>query len=225
MNENEAKYLLEIMEAYPTAAEMAKVVVDLENQLKEMEKLADYYKIECEKLETELEEWKDEAGAIKKNWDEMRDNFRKGIEPYTDLMEMHERITELESELSKTKELLQEKYKGDIFTCCECGGYHLAKEKIKELEAELESKGKLHKINLNDTIKVKLTPYGAEIYYHQFDDINKRYGRQVIEPHMPTIDKDGYTKFLLHGFMELYGEYMYAGARNVIEPIEIIACD
>ena len=139
--------------------------------------------------------------------------------------ELCNEIARLESELSKTKELLQEKYKGDIFTGCECGGYHLAKEKIKELETELESKEKLHKINLNDPIKVKLTPYGAEIYYHQFDDINKRYGRQVFEPHLPTIDKDGYTKFLLHGFMELYGEYMYAGARNVIEPIEIIACD
>ena len=81
------------------------------------------------------------------------------------------------------------------------------------------------KINLNDTIKVKLTPYGAEIFYHQFDEINKRNGRTVIEPRMPEIDNDGYTEFQLHVFMELYGKYMYAGARNVIDPIDIIKCD
>lgn len=78
------------------------------------------------------------------------------------------------------------------------------------------------KINLNDTIKVKLTPYGAEIFYHQFDEINKQYGKNVIEPHMPNIDKDGYTEFQLHVFMKLYGKYMYVGARNVIDPIDIV---
>ena len=29
------------------------------------------------------------------------------------------------------------------------------------------------KINLNETVKVKLTDYGKDVYYHQFDD----YGR------------------------------------------------
>ena len=83
----------------------------------------------------------------------------------------------------------------------------------------------MEKINLNEKIKVKLTPYGAEIFYHQFDDINEQYGRQVIKPHMPMIDKDGYTEFALHDFMNLYGKYMSVCQKNVIDPIEIETVD
>lgn len=97
---------------------------------------------------------------------------------------------------------------------------------ILELEDENEElKRKLseanNKINLNDRIKVKLTPIGAEIYYHQFDEINKKAGRTVIEPHMPRIDKDGYTDFALWEFIELYGKHIGVGKKNVIEPIDI----
>lgn len=81
------------------------------------------------------------------------------------------------------------------------------------------------KINLNDNVKVKLTPYGAEIYYHQFDETNKQAGRTVIEPHMPKIDKDGYTQFQLHHFVNLYGEHIRMCNKNVIDPLNIILCD
>lgn len=79
-----------------------------------------------------------------------------------------------------------------------------------------------NKININDRVKVKLNPLGAEIYYHQYDYINKKAGRTVIEPHMPRIDKDGYTDFALWAFMELYGNHIGVGKRNVIDPINII---
>ena len=84
----------------------------------------------------------------------------------------------------------------------------------KKLNAE-------NKINLNDRIKFKLTPLGAEIYYHQYDEINKKAGRTVIEPHMPKIDKDGYTEYTLWAFMELYGNHIGVGKRNVIDSIDI----
>lgn len=110
-------------------------------------------------------------------------------------------------------------------------------EKISELEFELEVKENLlkiknglcedngtAKINLNDTIKVKLTPYGAEIYYKQFDELNKQYEKEICKPHMPQIDKDGYTEFQLWHFIELYGEHIGMCKPNVIEPLEIIVC-
>ena len=92
---------------------------------------------------------------------------------------------------------------------------------------ELESKGteKPTKVNLNDRIKVKLTPLGAEIYYHQYDEVNKRIkenGGTELEPIMPRIDKDGYTGFQLWHFMELYGEYIGVCKPNVITPLDII---
>ena len=98
---------------------------------------------------------------------------------------------------------------------------------LKQRIAELESKEteKPTKLNLNDRVKVKLTPLGAEIYYHQYDEVNKRIkenGGTELEPIMPQIDKDRYTEFQLWHFMELYGEHIGMCKPNVIEPLDII---
>ena len=100
------------------------------------------------------------------------------------------------------------------------------KRELKQRIAELESKEmeKPAKINLNEIVKVKLTPYGAEIYYKQFDELNKQRGREICKPHMPRIDKDGYTEFQLWHFIELYGEHIGMCKPNVIEPLEIVYC-
>jgi hypothetical protein len=34
-------------------------------------------------------------------------------------------------------------------------------------------------INLNEVVKVKLTDLGKDIYYHQFAELNRRYGSIV----------------------------------------------
>lgn len=100
-------------------------------------------------------------------------------------------------------------------------------QELKRRIAELESKEteKPTKINLNETVKVKLTPCGAEIYCKQFDELNKQYGKEICKPQMPRIDKDGYTEFQLWHFIELYGEHIGMCKPNVIDPIEIIVCD
>lgn len=79
----------------------------------------------------------------------------------------------------------------------------------------------MKEINLNDKIKVKLTPLGTDIYYHQFDEMNKQYVKIIIEPHMPRIDKDGFTEFQLWKFIQLYGNHIGMAFPNVIEPINI----
>ena len=89
---------------------------------------------------------------------------------------------------------------------------------------ELKTKDNIQKINLNETIKVKLTPYGAEIYYKQFDEVNKQCGREICKPKMPRIDKDGYTEFQLWHFIELYGQHIGMCKLNVIEPLDIVYC-
>lgn len=112
--------------------------------------------------------------------------------------------------------------------------YEELRNKIEELETELRVKEDLFaikgaisdkKINLNDIIKVKLTPLGADIFYHQYDKLNKDYKRAIIEPHLPKVDEKGYTKFQLHHFMELYGEHIGMAKPNVIEPLDIILCE
>lgn len=109
-------------------------------------------------------------------------------------------------------------------------------EKIKTLERKIEDRNSyitqlkhdfkklenksanVKKINLNDGIRVKLTPLGAKIFYSQFDELNLSLGREVLEPHMPAIDKDGYTEMQFWYFIQLYGSYIGVGRENVIEP-------
>ena len=78
------------------------------------------------------------------------------------------------------------------------------------------------RINLNELIKVKLTDWGKEIYYHQYDRTNQIVGRKVCKPMFPKEDENGYTEFQLWYFIELYGEHMGITLPNVIEPIEIV---
>lgn len=78
------------------------------------------------------------------------------------------------------------------------------------------------RINLNEPIKVKLTDWGKEIYYHQYDRTNHIAGRKICEPKFPKEDENGYTEFQLWCFMELYGEHMGMTLPNVIKPLEIV---
>ena len=88
---------------------------EIHNQLIETEKQAQE---KIAELESDLEEWKAEARAVKKNRHEMLANFRKGIESYVDLQEMHERIAELESELEVKDNLL--KIKNGLCSSFDC---------------------------------------------------------------------------------------------------------
>ena len=78
------------------------------------------------------------------------------------------------------------------------------------------------RINLNESIKVKLTDWGKEIYYHQYDRLNQIAGREVCKPSFPKEDENGCVEFQLWYFMELYGEYMGMAMPNVINPLEIV---
>lgn len=78
------------------------------------------------------------------------------------------------------------------------------------------------RINLNEPIKVKLTDWGKEIYYHQYDRINQIAGREICKPMFPKENENGYTEFQLWCFIQLYGEYIGMAMPNVIEPLEIV---
>lgn len=85
-------------------------------------------------------------------------------------------------------------------------------------------------INLNDHIKVKLSDAGKDIYYHQYDEINRKLrllsGKPTtIKPTMPKVDTEGYTKFQLWEFMHLYGKYIMMGGESILETLNIIVCD
>lgn len=79
-------------------------------------------------------------------------------------------------------------------------------------------------INLNETIRVKLTDLGKDIYYHQLDELLKALkGRGIssIQPTMPQVDADGFTSMQLWRFIELYGSHIGMAKPNVIKPFNI----
>ena len=83
---------------------------------------------------------------------------------------------------------------------------------------------KQSKINLNDTVRFKLTDFGKDIYYHQFDELNeelKTKGISPFKPEMPKVDADGFTSMQLWCFIELYGSHIGMARPNVIEPLDI----
>ena len=79
----------------------------------------------------------------------------------------------------------------------------------------------MNEINLNDIVYVKLTDYGKDIYYHLYDELNNRAGREIIEPHFPKEDEYGYSKFQLWDFIRIYGPYISITSKNVIKPLNI----
>lgn len=54
------------------------------------------------------------------------------------------------------------------------------------------------KFNINENVKVKLTPFGILLYKHKFDC-------------EPNLDENGYYKAQLWNIMSIFGEYMMLG--------------
>lgn len=75
-------------------------------------------------------------------------------------------------------------------------------------------------INLNDTVYVKLTEKGRQVYYNYIKEINNYYQRDVIKNYEPSYEGE-YAYFQLWDFMRIFGQYMYAGCDNVIEPLDM----
>lgn len=91
---------------------------------------------------------------------------------------------------------------------------------IKEVKGESEEGKKVTvSIDLNDFVKVKLTPDAVKIYYNYMNEVNVKYDRGIIKNCMPEIDSEGYTVFQLWQFMNIFGEHMTAGSDPVIMPL------
>ena len=72
-------------------------------------------------------------------------------------------------------------------------------------------KDRFRDVNLNEYIKVKLTDKGKEIYKNHYHDIDDEY--------VPTLDVDeeGFCKFQLWEFMQIFGEHFRMGGGSPCE--------
>lgn len=75
----------------------------------------------------------------------------------------------------------------------------------------------MKKLNWNDCVKVKLTEYGQDIYYHQYDDVIAK-GAKINRHYCKTDDK-GFSQFQLWNFMKIFGSYIGMTCQNVVEDI------
>ena len=195
---------------------------DLKEQIAKLEKTRS-------SLDDNAVEWREKCEKDEKKIKELEHELRKKDNSETYGLDFTEHDKELEDKIAELENIINHKL-GDWdehgIPYKEILDMKSENQELKQRIAELESKEteKPTKINLNETIKAKLTPYGAEIYYKQFDELNKQYGREMCKPLMPRIDKDGYTEFQLWHFMELYGQHIGMCKPNVIEPLEIVYC-
>lgn len=196
----DGKYYIEASNYYKILLKLKKSnekIEKIESELFDVQKSADEYYNKCIDLTNQIEKLESELES-------------KGSE----IERLKKRIGKLASIRVRCHESAR-----DSFDLGNYGSLHIVT--ADELKT---TKDNIQKININETIKVKLTPYGAEIYYKQFDEVNKQRGREICKPQMPRIDKDGYTEFQLWYFIELYGQHIGMCKPNVIEPLDIVYC-
>ena len=62
--------------------------------------------------------------------------------------------------------------------------------------------------NMNEFVEVELTEAGKEIYFHQYDYLNKHYGKEIIKPHYPKLEENGRFRTQLWMLFKTFGETM-----------------
>ncbi|MDX1475057.1 MAG: hypothetical protein R3309_12860 [Reinekea sp.] len=65
-------------------------------------------------------------------------------------------------------------------------------------------------INLNQTVKVRLTKTGINIINKQKEELKNSTGGRYIPPKI-RIDKDGYTHFQLWSLFDTFGNHIFLG--------------
>lgn len=74
-------------------------------------------------------------------------------------------------------------------------------------------------ININNKVKVKLTDFGKSILDKEIHRLKQTY--EVPDNYIPyETDDNGYTEFQLWQFMNIFGNYLYNGATQVIEKMK-----
>jgi len=70
--------------------------------------------------------------------------------------------------------------------------------------------------NINNYVRVKLTPSGKDIHKQYYESIRNMRTNYTYEP--PKEDTKGFSRFQLWELMSLFGEHIYMGMRE--QPFE-----
>ena len=97
----------------------------------------------------------------------------------------------------------------------------------KEIIALLNATSEKKKINLNDTVKVRLTQKGIDVLMQNNETLNekiKSLGGKPRQFYSPHLDDEGYFKTQLWALMQDFGPHLGVSKPLVFET-EIILCD
>lgn len=75
----------------------------------------------------------------------------------------------------------------------------------------------MESFNINDYIKVKLTSYGCKTHIEYYSKYLPKSLMLNPKNYMPVIDEEGFTKYQLWEFMNIFGEHMTMTAEQVIQ--------
>lgn len=76
-------------------------------------------------------------------------------------------------------------------------------------------------VNLNDYVHVWLTDFGKKVYTRYYLLLSDIKHSDVEIPEI-EYDSEGMAVFQLWEFIQIFGEYIYMGAPNVIEPVTLM---
>lgn len=75
----------------------------------------------------------------------------------------------------------------------------------------------MESFNINDCIKVKLTAYGCKIHIEYYSKYLPKSLMSTPKNYVPVIDEEGFTKYQLWEFMNIFGEHMTMTEEQVIQ--------
>lgn len=79
------------------------------------------------------------------------------------------------------------------------------------------------KFNVNDYVRVKLTPTGKEILRKQFEERHERMPQVFKELSLPEEDENGFSQWQMWRLFETFGEHIFLGCEPPFETeIEIV---
>lgn len=82
------------------------------------------------------------------------------------------------------------------------------------------------KFNINNYVRVKLTPLGREIHRKQHEDLNNQFPAARLTYRAPEEDADGWSKWQAWELMRTFGNDVWNGCKVPFETtIEILTDD
>ncbi len=79
------------------------------------------------------------------------------------------------------------------------------------------------KFNVNEYVRVKLTPTGKDILRKKFDELHANFPQEFKEFSLPKEDSEGFSLWQMSSLFADFGEHIYTGCEPPFETeIEIV---